>query len=82
MIAWQLFANGETPQSTGIKGDHFVGDYYVKYNDEYKKQVDELVANGMSKEEAEKEAPIMKALNKCYLIGKQANLMSLGFGKK
>jgi len=61
MIAWQLFANGETPQSTGIKGDHFVGDYYVKYNDEYKKQVDELVAKGMTKDEAEKEAPIMKA---------------------
>ena len=61
MIAWQLFANGETPESTGIKGDHFVGDYYVKYNDEYKKQVDELVAKGMSKAEAEKEAPIMKA---------------------
>ena len=61
MIAWQLFANGETPQSTGIKGDHFVGDYYVKYNDEYKKQVDELVAKGMRKDEAEKEAPIMKA---------------------
>src|SRR6187401_187066 len=61
MIAWQLFANGETPQSKGIKGDHFVGDYYVKYNDEYKKQIDELVAKGMSKDEAEKEAPIMKA---------------------
>ena len=61
MIAWQLFANGETPQSTGIKGDHFVGDYYVKYNDEYKRQVEELVAKGMTKDEAEKEAPIMKA---------------------
>jgi arginyl-tRNA synthetase len=61
MIAWQLFANGETPQSTGIKGDHFVGDFYVKYNDEYKKQVEELVAKGMMKDEAEKEAPIMKA---------------------
>ena len=61
MIAWQLFANGETPQSTGTKGDHFVGDYYVKYNDEYKKQIDELTAKGMSKDEAEKEAPIMKA---------------------
>jgi len=60
MIAWKLFANGATPQSTGIKGDHFVGDYYVKYNDEYKKQVDELVAKGMSKDEAEKEAPILK----------------------
>ena len=61
MIAWQLFANGETPRSTGIKGDHFVGDYYVKFNDEYKKQVDELVASGKTKDEAEKEAPIMKA---------------------
>ena len=37
MIAWQIFANGATPESTGIKGDHFVGDYYVKFNDEYKK---------------------------------------------
>jgi len=61
MIAWQLFANGETPQSTGMKGDHFVGDYYVKFNDEYKKQIDELIASGKTKDEAEKEAPIMKA---------------------
>ena len=61
MIAWQLFADGATPQSTGIKGDHFVGDYYVKFNDEYKKQVNELIENGVAKEEAEKEAPIMKA---------------------
>jgi arginyl-tRNA synthetase len=61
MIAWQLFADGQTPASTGKKGDHFVGDYYVKFNDEYKKQVDELTVSGMSKEEAEKEAPIMKA---------------------
>lgn len=61
MIAWQRFANGATPSSTGIKGDHFVGDYYVKFNDVYKSEVDELVASGKSKEEAEKEAPIMKA---------------------
>jgi len=61
MIAWKLFADGATPERTGIKGDHFVGDYYVRYNDEYKKQVDELVAKGMSKEDAEKEAPILKA---------------------
>jgi arginyl-tRNA synthetase len=61
MIAWQLFANGATPQSTGIKGDHFVGDYYVKFNDAYKKEVEELVAKGKSKDAAEKEAPIMKA---------------------
>ena len=61
MIAWQLFANGATPESTNTKGDHFVGDYYVKFNDEYKKQVEELIAAGISKETAEKEAPIMKA---------------------
>lgn len=67
MIAWQLFGNGATPQSTGTKGDHFVGDYYVKFNDEYKRQTDELVAKGMPKEEAEKEAPIMKATQQMLL---------------
>ncbi|MEP6513264.1 MAG: arginine--tRNA ligase [Parafilimonas sp.] len=61
MLAWKLFANGATPESTGIKGDHFVGDYYVKFNDEYKKQVEELIASGIKKEVAEKDAPIMKA---------------------
>ncbi len=60
MIAWKLFANGATPQSTGIKGDHFVGDYYVMFGNEHKKQVQELTDKGLSKEEAEKEAPIMK----------------------
>ena len=60
MIAWQTFANGATPQTTNEKGDHFVGDYYVKFNDEYKKEVKELTDAGKSKEEAEKEAPIMK----------------------
>jgi arginyl-tRNA synthetase len=67
MIAWQLFANGTTPQSTGTKGDHFVGDYYIKFNDEYKKQVAELIAAGKTKEEAEKEAPIMKATQQMLL---------------
>jgi arginyl-tRNA synthetase len=67
MIAWQLFANGATPESTGIKGDHFVGNYYVKFNDEYKKQVDELVSQGMLKAEAEKQAPIMLATQQMLL---------------
>ncbi|GGA83819.1 arginine--tRNA ligase [Puia dinghuensis] len=61
MIAWQLFANGATPGSTGIKGDHLVGDYYVLFGEEHKKQMAELIAEGMDKEKAEKEAPIMKA---------------------
>ena len=67
MIAWQLFANGETPQSAGVKGDHFVGKYYVRFNEEHKKQTDELVAAGKPKEEAEKEAPIMKATQQMLL---------------
>ena len=61
MIAWQLFANGATPESTNTKGDHFVGDYYVQFNDEYKLQVDKLIKEGVDKETAEKTAPIMKA---------------------
>lgn len=60
MIAWQVAANGATPESTGTKGDHFVGDYYVKFNDLHKEQVKELVAGGMEEKQAEKEAPIMK----------------------
>lgn len=67
MIAWQLFAKGATPESTGIKGDHFVGDYYVKFNDEYKKQVEELISKGVDKATAEKEAPIMKATQQMLL---------------
>ena len=60
MIAWQMFGNNETPQTANAKGDHFVGDFYVKFNDEYKKQVQELIDAGKTKDEAEKEAPIMK----------------------
>jgi len=67
MIAWQMFANGATPISTGKKGDHFVGDYYVKFNDAYKAEVANLVAGGMATELAEKEAPIMKATQKMLL---------------
>ena len=61
IIAWQLYGNGATPQSTGIKGDHLVGDYYVMFGNENKKQAAELAQKGISKEEAEKETPLMKA---------------------
>lgn len=61
MVAWLQFANGATPETTGIKGDHLVGDYYVKFGEEHKRQTRELVASGMSEEQASKEAPIMKA---------------------
>ena len=60
MVAWQLFANGATPKSTQMKGDHFVGEYYVKFNDEFKQEIAEGIAAGLSQDEAEKNAPIMK----------------------
>ncbi len=59
MVAWQLFGDGVTPESSGKKGDKLVGEYYVKFDQEYKKEIQELVEKGKTKEEAEKEAPIM-----------------------
>ncbi len=74
MIAWQLFANGATPESTGMKGDHFVGDYYVMFNDEYKRQVEELiVTKRMTKEGAEKKAPIILAAQQMLLDWESGN---------
>jgi arginyl-tRNA synthetase len=67
MIAWKMFANGATPESEKEKGDHFVGDYYVKFNEEYKKEIAELTESGKTKEEAEKEAPIMKKTQEMLL---------------
>ncbi|PKA97322.1 arginyl-tRNA synthetase [Flavobacteriaceae bacterium MAR_2009_75] len=59
MLAWKRFGNGETPESTGLKGDKLVGNYYVAFDKAYKKQVSELVASGTDKKVAEKEAPIL-----------------------
>lgn len=60
MLAWLKCGNGITPEAAGKKGDHLIGDYYVKFNDLYKEDVAKLVAEGMSQEEAEKEAPVLK----------------------
>jgi arginyl-tRNA synthetase len=60
MAAWKLYGNGETPKSSGMKGDHLVGKYYVEFNKVLTEQVRELEAQGIAKEEAEKQAPIMK----------------------
>ena len=61
MIAWQRFGNGETPESTGLKGDKLVGNYYVAFDKSYKEEIQQLIAEGKSKEEAEKQAPIFVA---------------------
>lgn len=60
MLAWLKCGNGITPEAAGKKGDHLIGDFYVKFNDLYKEDVARLVAEGMSQEEAEKEAPVLK----------------------
>lgn len=60
MLAWLKYGNGATPESTGIKGDHLVGDYYVAFDKHYKEQINELMAQGMSEEEAKNEAPLIK----------------------
>ena len=58
MVAWQRFGNGETPENTGLKGDKLVGNYYVAFDKAYKEEIQELITQGKSKEEAEKQAPI------------------------
>ena len=60
MLAWQLYGGGETPASTGMKGDHLVGKYYVEFDKHYKAQIKELISQGMSEDEAKKKAPIMQ----------------------
>lgn len=60
MLAWQKFGNGETPESSGLKGDKLVGNYYVIFDKEYKKQIDELKAQGQTEDEAKKNAPLIK----------------------
>ena len=59
MLAWQKYGNGETPESSGKKGDHLVGDYYVAFDKHYKAEVAELMEKGMTKEEAEAASPLM-----------------------
>ncbi|WP_259135184.1 arginine--tRNA ligase [Chryseobacterium ginsenosidimutans] len=67
MLAWEKFGKNETPDATGTKGDKFVGNYYVKFDQEYKKQISELIEQGISEEQAKKEAPLMKEAQKMLL---------------
>ena len=67
MLAWKLFGKGETPESSGLKGDHLVGKYYVIFDQEYKKQIAELVHKGETEENAKKNAPIIKQAQEMLL---------------
>lgn len=67
MVAWQKFGNGETPESTGLKGDKLVGNYYVAFDKAYKKEIAQIITEGKTKEVAEKEAPILQEAQKMLL---------------
>ncbi|RXM52602.1 MULTISPECIES: arginine--tRNA ligase [unclassified Chryseobacterium] len=67
MLAWEKFGNGETPETTNTKGDKFVGNYYVEFDKNYKKEIAELVSQGVGEEQAKKEAPVMKEAQKMLL---------------
>lgn len=71
MLAWEKFGNNETPVSTGMKGDHLVGKYYVEFDKAYKKEIEQLVAQGLTEEQAKKEAPLIKEAQEMLLKWEQ-----------
>lgn len=73
MLAWLKFGQGETPESSGKKGDHLIGDYYVRFDKEYKQQIAELTAQGVDEETAKKEAPLMKEAQQMLLKWEQGD---------
>lgn len=82
MLAWLKCGNGVTPESSGMKGDHLVGDFYVKFNDLFKAEVKELVAGGMSEEDAEKNAPILKEAQAMLVKWEQGDPEVVGLWRK
>ena len=73
MLAWQKWGNGETPESSGLKGDHLVGKYYVIFDKEYKKEIEALKAEGQTEEEAKKNAPLIKEAQQMLLKWEQGD---------
>jgi arginyl-tRNA synthetase len=82
MVAYQHFGNGETPQSSGLKGDHLVGKYYVEFDKAYKNQVGELMQKGVSEEEAKKTAPIMLEAQEMLIKWEQNDAEVISLWKK
>ncbi|MEI7586871.1 arginine--tRNA ligase [Runella sp.] len=82
MLAYAKLGNGETPESSGLKGDHLIGKYYVLFDKEYKQQIETLVAEGMSKEEAEKKAPWILEAQQLLLKWEQGDAETLALWKQ
>lgn len=82
MLAYRELGNGETPESTGIKGDHLAGKYYVKFDIEYKRQIRELVEGGMSEEEAAKKAPWIQEAQQLLQLWEKGDADTVALWKK
>jgi arginyl-tRNA synthetase len=82
MLAYQRFGDGETPESAGMKGDHLIGKYYVLFDKAYKAQVEEMVAAGTPKEEAEKQAPLMLEVQQMLRLWEQGDLETVALWRK
>ena len=82
MIAWQLFGKGETPESTGLKGDKLVGKYYVLFDKAYKEEITQLTAEGKTKEVAEREAPIFVKAQEMLRLWEQGDADTLALWKQ
>lgn len=82
MLAWQKWGGGETPESSGIKGDHLVGKYYVVFDKEYKKEIESLVSEGQTEDEAKKNAPLIKEAQQMLLQWEQGDADVVGLWEK
>ena len=82
MLAWEKFGHGETPESTGLKGDKLVGNYYVKFDQEYKKEISQLISKGKPEEEAKKEAPLLVAAQQMLLKWEAGDAQVVSLWKK
>ncbi len=82
MLAWEKFGEDKTPQTTATKGDKFVGNYYVEFDKNYKKEIAELVEQGVSEEQGKKDAPLMKEAQQMLLDWENGDEKVEIFGKK
>jgi len=82
MLAWERFGNGETPESTGLKGDKLVGNYYVKFDQEYKKEIDHLINSGLTEDKAKKFAPILLEAQNMLIKWEAGDEKSVALWKK
>ena len=82
MLAWLKWGNGETPETSGKKGDHLIGDYYVAFDKHYREEVKELMAKGMSEEEAKNEAPLIKEAHEMLVKWEQNDPEVRGLWRK